>query len=170
MRKGSNKIFALVLGALVVGVGCAQPKYALHTAYKLTGCGQVIDRTKMAESLVRRGYLRSSDPKGPYEIFHKSEIVAKSKMSSEPFEDRAGEIAVAVCPASSEQYVVIEEWKGCDGRKDCTAENQKELRALAVQWGCQVSERSGHSESWKLEDRQDWTKESCSFIATNLTF
>lgn len=162
-------LFGIIL-SMGLGAGCAQPKYALHTAYRLSGCGQVLDRAKVAEGLVKRGYLRSSEPRGPYEIFHKPEIMKKGSMSSEPFEDRAGDIAVAACPASSEQFLLVEEWKNCKDRKDCTAENQKELRALAEQYGCQVSERSAHSESWKLEDRQDWTKESCSFIATNLTF
>lgn len=155
---------------LTLTLGCAQPRYALHTAYKLTGCGQVVSGQKVAEGLVKRGYLRASEKKGPYAIFRKPEIVEKGKLATEKHEDRAGDIAVAVCPAASEQYVLVEEWKGCEGRKDCTKENQKELRALAEQWGCQVSERSGHSKSWKLEDRQDWTTDSCSFIVTNLTF
>lgn len=160
----------LALLALAVSFGCAQPRYALHTAYRLTGCGQVIDRAKLGEGLIRRGYLRSSEPRGPYEIFRKPVIVKKGALAAEPYEDRAGDIAVAVCPAASEQFILVEEWTSCKGRKDCTKENQKELRALVEQWGCTVSEKSAHSESWKLEDRQDWTKESCSFIATNLIF
>ena len=166
-------IFGAVLTLMlfiVLGGGCAQPRYALHTAYKLTGCGQVVSREKVAEGLAKRGYLRSVESKGPYVIFRKPKIVEKSKFATEKYEDVAGDIAVAVCPASSEQYLVVEEWKSCEKVKDCTKENQKELRVIAEQWGCQVSERSGHSESWKLEDRQDWTTESCSFIATNLIF
>lgn len=167
MRPAKILLAVLALGA---GAGCTTPRYALHTAYRLTGCGQVIDRAKLGEGLIRRGYVRSSEPRGPYEIFHKADIVKKGKLAAEPYEDRAGDIAVAVCPAAAEQFILVEEWTSCKGRKDCTKENQKELRALAEQWGCQVSEKSAHSESWKLEDRQDWTKESCSFIATNLIF
>lgn len=167
MRHYLSGIFILVG---FVAAACSTPKYTLHTAYKLTGCGQVIDRARVAEALVKRGYLRSSEARGPYEVFHKPNIAKKGSMATEPFEDRAGDIAVAACPATSEQYLLVEEWRSCKDRKDCTAENQKELRALAEQWGCQVSERSAHSESWKLENRQDWTKESCSFIATNLSF
>lgn len=160
----------LVLAALAgVAVGCATPRYAYHSAYKLTSCGQTISRDKVARELAKRGYLHLADVKGPYDVFHKPEIVQKGPLAQEPFEDKAGDFAVAVCAAGAENYVVTEEWRSCKDRKDCTAENQRDLRKLAEDWGCQVAERSSHSESFKLEDRQDWTKDSCSFIVSNLT-
>ena len=154
----------------LVLTGCATPKYALHSVYKLTSCGQEVTRPKVTHELVRRGYLHSSEIQGPYDVFHKPEIVQKGKLAVEKFEDRSGDIAVAVCGAGSENYLLTEEWTHCKDRKDCTAENQAEVRKLAEDWGCQVNERSGHSESWKLESHQDWNKESCTFIISKLTF
>lgn len=169
MRKSIFQM-AMSFGLLAVATACSTPKYAYHSVYKLDGCGQAVSRDKLVQELVRRGYLHSPDTKGPYDIFHKPEIVKKGALAAEPFEDKAGDIAVAVCAGGSETYVMTEEWRSCAKKKDCTKENQRDLRKLAEDWGCKVSERSGHSESWKLEDRQDWTKESCSFIATQLTF
>jgi hypothetical protein len=114
--------------------------------------------------------LRSSDQKGPYDIYHLPQIIKKGALAQEPYEDRAGDMAVAVCQGGSESYILAEEWRSCKDHKDCTAENQRDLRKLAEGWGCQVSEKSSHSKAWSLDERQDWTKESCSFIVTNLQF
>lgn len=151
-------------------VSCAQKRYAYHSVYKLSGCGKAPNRETVAQDLARRGYLHSADIKGPYDLYHKPEIVKKGAFAQEPYEDRAGDFAVAVCSGGPENYVLTEEMRSCKDRKDCTAENQRDLRKLAEDWGCQVSERSGHSEAWKLEDRQDWNKDTCSFITTNLSF
>lgn len=160
-----------VAAVAVLTSACASPKYALHSVYKLTGCGKQISREAVAETLVRKGYLISSERKGPYDIFHKPNIIKKSRMAQEPFEDRAGDMAVAVCAGGSENYIVTEEWRSCEGQnaeKNCTAVNQRELREIAESWACQVSEKSERSKSWKLEDRQDWNKESCSLIVSSL--
>lgn len=148
---------------------CTTPKYAYHAVFKLTGCGRTLSREEVARALVRKGYLKSSEIHGPYDVFHEPKIVEKGVMAQEPYEDKAGDMAVAVCAGGSENYIVTEEWTHCQGQKDCTVENQRDLRKLAEEWGCQVSERSSHSLSWKLEDRQDWTKDSCSLITTQLT-
>jgi hypothetical protein len=161
-------ILALAVGA--AAVACTQPRYAYHSVYKLSSCGKQITRDAIAESLVRKGYLHASDHKGPYDIFHKPEIATKGPLAAERYEDRAGDIAVAVCGGSGESYLMTEEWRGCKDKKDCTAENQRDVKRLAEEWGCQVSEKAGHSESWKLEERQDWTKDSCALIATSITF
>jgi hypothetical protein len=157
-----------VVAAIVAA--CTTPRYAYHSVYKLTGCGKRLNREAVAESLVRRGYLHSSDRKGPYDIYHRPDIIKKGPLAQEPYEDRAGDMAVAVCSGMTENYVLTEEWRSCKDRKDCTAEDQRVIRKLADDWSCQVSEKSAHSKSWNLEDRQDWTKDSCSFIATNLEF
>lgn len=169
-KSNRNPSLALALLSGLVAFGCSTPKYAYHSVYKLTNCGTTLSRERVAEALVKRGYLKSSDRKGPYDIFHKPEITKKGALAREPYEDKAGDIAVAVCAAGSESYLMTEEWRGCKDSKDCTIENQRDLKKMAEEWGCQVSEKAGHSESWKLEDRQDWTKESCSLIATSLTF
>ncbi|MBI3557037.1 MAG: hypothetical protein HY074_12300 [Deltaproteobacteria bacterium] len=124
----------------------------------------------MNDELLRRGYVHFAEVKGPYDVFHRPDIIKKGALAVEPYEDRAGDIAVAVCSGGAANYLLTEEWTGCKDRKDCTIENQKDVRKLAEDWGCRVSERAGHSERWKLEDRQDWTKETCSAISTNLTF
>lgn len=168
--KPRSLLIPALCAAGALASACATTKYAYHGVFKLTSCGQPVNRSRLTEALVRRGYLHSSEIKGPYDIFHRPEIVKKGAMAQEPYADEAGDIAVAVCGGTSENYIVTEEWRGCKNRKDCTAQNQNDLRRLSEDWGCQLSERTSHSESWKLEDRQDWTKESCSFIATSLIF
>jgi len=173
MIKENRQAFSglVVLAIALVTSACSSPKYALHSVYKLTGCGKQLGRDVVAESLVRRGYLLSAERKGPYDIFHKPNIVKKGRLAQEPFEDRAGDLAVAVCAGGSENYIVTEEWRSCEGSnadKNCTAVNQRELREIAESWACQVSEKSERSKSWKLEDRQDWNKESCSLIVSSL--
>ncbi|MEW6057267.1 MAG: hypothetical protein AB1540_11715 [Bdellovibrionota bacterium] len=165
-----NKLSLLVVLASVLLSSCATPKYTYHSVYKLSGCGKQVTRENLAQALIHKGYLKSSQIKGPYEIFKRPEIVKKGPLAAEPYEDRSGEIAIAVCPGGSESYILVEEWQGCKDRKDCTEKDQRDLRRVAEDWACQVSEKSGRSKSWKLEERQDWTKESCSFIATNLIF
>lgn len=158
----------LALNLLVVLGGCASSKYSYHSVYKLTDCKNSVSRERVMEELVHRGYLHSAETKGPLDIYHRPSIEKKGRFAQEPYEDKSGDIAVAVCDGGSENFVLTEEWTHCKNNKDCTKENQKDLRKLAEGWGCQVSESSGHSESWNLENRQDWTKESCSAISTKL--
>lgn len=163
----------LILSAVAMSAclsGCTATKYAYHSAYTLRACGDTVSRQKLVTGLVQRGYLHSSDVRGPYDVFRKPEIIKKGVLAQEPYEDKSGQIAVAICAGDAEHYLITEEWQGCDGRKDCTAENQRDVRRMAETWGCQVAERSGHSESWKLENRQDWTEESCRRIADSLSF
>jgi len=163
-----------IIGSLfliMVALACTAPRYAYHSNYKLTGCGTQITRERIVDTLMRRGFLRSSETKGPYDVFHKPSIVKKGSLAREPYEDQGGDIGVAVCGGGSESYIISEELRSCTYRnapKDCTKENQQELRKIAEELGCQVEEKAGHSRAWNLEDRQDWTRESCSFIATNL--
>ena len=162
---------ALAAGAGLVVLGCSSPKYAYHSVYTLTSCSREVSRDGLARDLVRRGYLRASDPKGPYDLFRKPDIAKRDKLfASEPYEDRAGEIAVATCVKGGESFLVAEEWKGCEGKKDCTEGNRQELKAVAESWGCRVQGHAGHSRSWEIEDRQDWTRESCAQIVSNLAF
>ena len=170
MMKLSGSKIGLVLFASFAAASCVTQRFAYHSTYKLEGCSRVPTRSDLNEELIRRGYVHLADVKGPYDVFHHANIIKKGPLATEPYEDRAGDIAVAVCAGPADNYLVTEEWTSCPDRKDCTIENQKELKKLAEDWGCRVSERAGHSESWKLEDRQDWTRESCSSIASKLTF
>lgn len=159
--------FFIIFGALA----CTAPRYAYHSNYKLSDCGTQITRNRVVESLMGRGYLRSSESRGPYDVLHKPNIVKKGALAQEPYEDRAGDIGVAVCGGGSESYIIAEELRSCDYRnapKDCTKESQEELRKIAEELGCKVEEKAGRSRAWDLEDRQDWTRETCAFIANNL--
>jgi hypothetical protein len=160
------------LGVLLVGAvaGCTQPRYAYHTSYELKGCTQPLTRDIAVRALVRAGYFHSAETKGPLDIYHKPEIEKKGPLAQEPYEDKAGDFAVALCTSNKGTFLVAEEWTACKDRKDCTAQDQRDLRKLAEGWGCQVTERSGHSEGWKLDERQDWVADSCASIVSQLTF
>jgi hypothetical protein len=157
---------------LNLSLGCATHKTAFHSVYKVSDCTTPVTRDQLALVLLHRGYLRSSERAGPYDVFHKPDLFKKGFLSTEPYEERAGNIGVAVCSSSPTSYVVAEELKSCDATqadRDCTRKNQMELKAVAESWGCKnIEVDSSHSRVWKLESRQDWTKESCAEISKTL--
>jgi hypothetical protein len=173
----SVQIFTGVVAVLAVSA-CTTPRYAYHAVYTLTGCDEAITTENVAEGLAKNGFYRNVDRKGPYSVFHKPNIVKKGPMAVDPYENQSGELAVAVCNPRSQlsaalkertTLVLTEEWLSCKNKKDCTEQDQKFIKKLAENWKCQVQERSGHSQSWKLEERQDWTADTCQQITTQLS-
>ena len=130
------KRFALTVLA-AAAAGCTTPRYAYHSSYELSACSPGLTRDKVAQALVRLGYVHAAEQHGPLDIYHRPDIVKKGPLAQEPYEDKAGDFAVAVCPGTSESYLVSEEWTSCKNHKDCTAENQRDLRKLAGKLGLQ---------------------------------
>ena len=151
--------------------GCVAPRYAYHSMYSLDQCKEALSREAVAEMLVADGFLKASEPKGSYDVFHKPEIEKSRFLAVEPFVDKAGEIAVATCSSPSKPAVLIEEWKSCENEKYCTKNQQSQIQQLIEKkWGCHVEAKTGSSLVWKLEERQDWTAQRCATIVSELNF
>lgn len=183
--KPHNKLITLAVVFLLVG--CATPRYAYHVKNELKDCQNPVQKRDIIKALVHDGYLHSTEinpNEGVVEkreqgqtaldqqtlkvgdYFHRPKILKKGLLAQEPYEDADGNFVLSVC---NSQYVMTEESKSCVNKKDCTAQQQLDVKKILEKFGCSVNQVGFHSLSWNLHERQDWSSESCAQIVQELS-
>ncbi|GEM_PF-1737682 len=162
LRKNCLNQFIRGCGALIVWVvvfGCSGQRTVLQSVYQVEGCSTTPSSGRVADEMVKRGYLQFSEKKGAAAIFHRPRIEKSGMFASEPYIDRSGEIAVAVCTPA--RIVAVSESRSCARTSECTAGDQKEVGRALESLGCKITAGTDRTPSWELETRSDWNDESC---------
>jgi hypothetical protein len=135
-------------------------------------CAGPVGEEALTKLLLSKGFLKATEKKGPYIIFKKANIIKKSPFASSVYEDLSRPFGIAVCTNPNELYLAIEEFNDCKENhcvKNYTVENQDQVVSELKSLQCKVNASQTRSESWKLEDRQDYNVQTCGEIMKGLS-